>query len=467
MEARKLQLIAEACGGELLNGNPGQEVLRVSTDSRKVEPGDLFVALKGDRFDAHDFLTTVFQCGATAALVERNKASLLPPGVVAILVENTRQALGQIASRYRKDFNINAIAIGGSNGKTSTKEIVACVLKQGLSTLWNQASFNNDIGVPLTLLGIENHHEAGVFEVGTNHPGELKPLVEMIRPQLGIITSIGREHLEFFGDVDGVLQEEGWLAELLPATGTLFVFGDSAHSEKLAARTKAGVVRIGYGDANDWRVIEVRLTTMGTSFTLMASDPQFSGQYKINLLGRHQVLNAAYSIALGARLGLSRTQIQRGLDLAKPAKMRLEVKRVDNFIVLDDSYNANADSVRAALETLREFPCDGRRIAVLGDMGELGEHTIGAHREVGEFAARSSDILLAIGKFSGETAHAARGRGMRHVFEANTVLTAVQQLETLLQPADVVLVKASRSSRLEQVVDFLIQRFGTPELAAQ
>ena len=170
-----------------------------------------------------------------------------------IAVEDTRKALGQLAAQYRKDFVLPVVAVGGSNGKTTTKELVASVLKQELATLWSEASFNNDIGVPLTLLRLEKSHQAAVLEVGTNHPGELAPLVKMIQPNYGIITCVGREHLEFFGDLAGVAREEGWLAELLPADGKLFVNGDDEWTSRAVERTRAQVVRVGFAAGNDWR----------------------------------------------------------------------------------------------------------------------------------------------------------------------------------------------------------------------
>lgn len=468
MEPRTLQFICDASNGELLHGNPGALGLRVCTDSRQVREGDLFIAIKGERFDAHDFLGEIFEGGAVAAMIERGKEGMLPAGKSGVVVENTKAALGRLAAGYRRGFPLTAIAVGGSNGKTSTKELVAAVLREGFPTLWSQASFNNDIGVPLTLLSIEKQHQAGVFEVGTNHPGELKPLVEMVQPGVGIITSIGREHLEFFGDLAGVVQEEGWLAELLPLEGRLFLNGDCRESGAIIRRTNARIITVGYGPGNDWRITGSEFTAKGTRIQVQAPEKAFSGEYQINLLGRHQVINATYAIAVGAMLGLGRAQIQRGLDRCKPPKMRLEVKQADGFIVLDDSYNANADSMRAALETLRDFPCSGKRIAVLGDMGELGEHTVPAHREIGEFAASAGvNVLLAIGKFRSETAEAGRAGGVPTVLEAATVPGALQQLENLLQPGDVVLVKASRSSRLDQVVEFIVQRFGAPEMAGQ
>src|SRR5688572_26514011 len=211
MEARTLKFIAEACGGELQNGSPETLTSNICTDSRLAKKADLFIALAGDKFDAHTFLPEVAGKNVAAVIAERTKVPAKFSDCAVILVENTRNALGQLASSYRADFDLPIIAVGGSNGKTTTKELIAAVLRQKFSTLWSEASFNNDIGVPLTLLRLEPHHEAAVFEVGTNHPGELAPLVAMIQPQFGVITSIGREHLEFFGDVNGVAAEEGWL----------------------------------------------------------------------------------------------------------------------------------------------------------------------------------------------------------------------------------------------------------------
>src|SRR5579872_4031833 len=226
MDFRSLKFVATACAGEQLDGSPDLRISRVCSDSRQAQAGDLFFALPGDRFDGHDFLSEVTNKGAAAVVVERTKAPAGLGGCAVIAVDDTRQALGRLAARYRMDFALPVIAVGGSNGKTTTKELLAAVLRQKFRTLWSEASFNNDIGVPLTLLKLEESHQVAVLEAGTNHPGELAPLVRMIQPRLGVITSIGREHLEFFGDLAGVAGEEGWLAELLPAGGKLFVEGD-------------------------------------------------------------------------------------------------------------------------------------------------------------------------------------------------------------------------------------------------
>src|ERR1039457_4332423 len=282
MEARSLKFVAAACAGEQLTGAPDTRVNRVCTDSRKAQAGDLFFALAGEQFDGHDFLRQVAEKGAGAVVVERKRVPAGWSGCAMIAVENSRKALGQVATKYREDFVLPLVAVGGSNGKTTTKELVASVLRQKLATLWSEASFNNDIGVPLTLLRLEKSHQAAVLEAGTNHPGELAPLLKMIRPNYGVITCIGREHLEFFEDVAGVAREEGWLAELLPADGKLFVNGDDEWTDKIVARTKAKVVRVGLGEKNDWRADKIRLDKNGVAFRVEAPRQEFCGEYRIN-----------------------------------------------------------------------------------------------------------------------------------------------------------------------------------------
>src|SRR6266404_6268724 len=216
MEARSLEFIRAATSGRLI-GSGATMVTGISTDSRTIRPGDCFFALAGDKFDGHNFLTDVAAKGPSAVVVDSNRVPKSELNCALIAVADTRRALGHLAARYRTDFKLPVVAVGGSNGKTTTKEILAALLRQKFSTLWSEASFNNDIGVPLTLLKLEAHHGAAVFELGTNHPGELVPLIKMVQPEIGVITSIGREHLEFFGSVAAVAEEEGFLAELLPA----------------------------------------------------------------------------------------------------------------------------------------------------------------------------------------------------------------------------------------------------------
>ena len=457
MEPRPLHYIAQAVSGELLHGSPGIMAARVCTDSRLAEPGDLFVALAGERHDAHRFLPEVARRGVAAILAERDKFPADFRACAVIAVRNTRRALGELGARYRRDFDLPVIAVGGSNGKTTTKELIASVLCRQKATLWSEASFNNAIGVPLTLLRLERSHQAAVLEAGSNHPGELAPLVQMIAPSHGVITNIGREHLEFFGDLAGVAREEGTMAEGLPAGGTLFINGDDGWAESLARRTCARVVRAGLGAGNDYRAVDIQADETGSVFWVRCRQARLEGKYRIQLLGRHQVANALFALAAGAELELDRAQIERGLALCAPSKMRLQLRDAGGVRVLDDAYNANADSMLAALETLRALPCSGRRIAALGDMAELGDSSGPAHAEVGRRAAELGvDQLFAIGTRSAEMAAAARGGGLRNVVEILDVDDAARAVKDFARPGDAVLVKASRAMRLERITETLL-----------
>jgi UDP-N-acetylmuramoyl-tripeptide--D-alanyl-D-alanine ligase len=463
MEPRSLKYIAEATGGELRTGLPEAAVTRICIDSRQAQPGDLFFALAGERFDAHNFLTEVARRGVAAVVAERPKLPAGLQGCAVLTVDSTRAALGRLGARYRRDFTLPVTAVGGSNGKTTTKELIASVLRHKRATLWSEASFNNEIGVPLTLLKLEHSHQAAVLEAGTNHPGELAPLLRMMAPQFGVITNIGREHLEFFGDLPGVAQEEGAMAEVLPPDGALFVNGDNAWTESIVRRCRARVVRVGFNEANDWVARNVRVDDSGATFSVQGRQPGLNGDYHIRLLGRHQVVNALFALAIGAELGLERAAIEHGLAICAPAKMRLQLCQPGGIRVLDDAYNANADSMVAALQTLCDLPCSGRRVAVLGDMAELGETSQAAHAEVGQRAAEFHlDQLFTVGRRAGEIATAARRGGLRMVVEIPEVETAVHAVREFARPGDVVLIKASRSMRLERITEALQTKLEKP-----
>ena len=457
MEPRSLKFVAEACAADVRRGSVKTLAKNVCTDSRQAKPGDLFFAIKGEKFDGHDFINEVAAKGAVAVVVpEKGKITAPLPDCAVLVVPDTRVALGRLATAYRREFDLPVVAVAGSNGKTTVKELIASTLRQKLATLWSEASFNNDIGVPLTLLRLEKSHQAAVLEAGTNHPGELAPLVKMIRPKYGAITNIGREHLEFFGDVAGVAQEEGRLAELLPADGRLFVNGDNEWTEKVVRRTRAGVVRVGLGERNDWRAKAIRPDKNGVTFSVAAPKIEWNGEYRIHLLGRHQVTNALFAMAVGEELGLGCSAVRDGLAGCKPAKMRLQFWETGGVRVLDDTYNANADSALVALETLCDLPLRGRRVAVLGDMNELGAHSEAAHAEVGRRAAELGiGQLFAVGKMAPVTARAARDAGLNRVIEFADVETAMAAVKSFLKTGDVVLLKASRAVRLERITETL------------
>jgi UDP-N-acetylmuramoyl-tripeptide--D-alanyl-D-alanine ligase len=460
MEPRTLQYVAEACQGELQVSAPDRMVSRICTDSRQAQAGDLFFALSGDRFDAHEFFPQVLETGVAAIVVEKAKVGRFASRAQfpLIQVNDTRKALGRLAARYRRDFDLPVIAVAGSNGKTTTKELIASVLRQKKSTLWSEASFNNDIGVPLTLLKLEKVHQTAVLEIGTNHPGELAPLALMVAPKYAVVTNVGREHLEFFHDLAGVAREEGSAAEAVPAGGAVFLNGDNVWSDDIARRTRARVVKAGLNDKNDYRAHAIKLTENGVSFSMKSSSGRVDGEYHLKLLGRHQVVNALFAIAVGDELGLSRAEIARGISECAPPKMRMQFRSAHGIGVLDDAYNANADSMLAALDTLHEMPVRSRRVAVLGDMAELGDEAAAAHSEVGEKAAALDiDQLFAIGKLASGIASAARKKGLKNVAEFMDVETAANQIKDFVRDGDLVLVKASRSMKMERIVEQLIR----------
>jgi UDP-N-acetylmuramoyl-tripeptide--D-alanyl-D-alanine ligase len=458
VEERPLSFFAQACQAELVGAQPGIVARRICTDSRSVQAGDLFVAISGDRFDGHGYVAQALAQGAVGAVVERRALGQLPGLAAAnlLVVENSRQALGLMAAQYRREFELPVVAVCGSNGKTTTKELLASVLRQRWAVLWSEASFNNEIGVPVTLLKMERTHGAAVLEAGTNHPGELAPLLRMIQPRYGILTSIGREHLEFFGDLDGVTREEGWVGEVLPADGALFIHGDSEGVEAVLRRTRAAVTRIGFNANNDWCAKVLKMDAAGVVFHVAAPDPIWSGVYFVPLPGRHQATNATLVIATAALLGLTREQIQRGLTACPAPKMRMQIREWNGVRILDDAYNANADSMLAALHTLRDMECSGRRVAVLGDMAELGSHSKAAHAEIGRVAGECRlDALIAVGQWAGLVTAEAGRAGVGTTMALQTAEEAGAAAKEYARRGDLVLFKASRALRMERASAFL------------
>ena len=459
MDSLPLQFFVKAAQGALVRGSPDRVILRVVTDSRRVLPGDLFVALTGDHHDAHDHLSEVAARGAFAAVVSKSRLERVPAGLVAVVVDDPRLAYGRIAAAYRRRFDLPVVCIGGSNGKTTTKELLSAILGQRLATLKSEASYNNDVGVPATLLGLESWHRAAVLEAGTNHPGELAPLVAMIAPRIGVITSIGREHLEFFGNLAGVAAEEGALAEGLPsanAGGVLILNGECAFRSHLTSRTNARVVTAGIGPGNEWTATIRSMDWGRTMFSVTAPDPSWNGDYSLTLPGRHSVTNALLGLAAAFELGVLPSDGRDGLAAFQPATQRLRLREAGGVRVLDDTYNANADSMTAALRTLAELPVVGRRVAVLGDMAELGPETALAHEEVGRTAARLGiDAVFAVGANASLTA-AASGPSRGIAF--STVELAAPAILHFLEPGDTVVFKGSRSARMERLMDALVRQ---------
>ena len=432
-------------------GDMSVSVLRVVTDTRSLRAGDLFVALKGDIFDAHDFLLRARVLGAVAAIAEHGIAAAGLPGLE---VADTRLALGELAAGWRARFEVPLIAVTGSNGKTTVTQMIACILRvwKHDKAFATEGNFNNDIGVPLTVLRLHAACRAAVIELGMNHPGEIAELAKIAQPTVGLVNNAQREHQEFMASVEAVAIENGAVIQSLPSNGTAVFPADDPFASlwrgyaKETGRRK--VVTFGLTDEADvsctWKAsgfgseMSVRARTVTFDVTLMAA-------------GQHNVRNALAAIACALALGIKPAKIARGLAAFAPVNGRLQRKQaVNGAQVIDDSYNANPDSVRAAIDVLAH--ADGPKVLVLGDMGEVGGDGRKYHEEVGAYArGRGIARLLTLGDLA-QSSGSAFGAHANHFTDIAALL---QSLDTILTPDTTVLVKGSRFMQMERVVQHL------------
>ncbi|SFQ13778.1 UDP-N-acetylmuramoyl-tripeptide--D-alanyl-D-alanine ligase [Oscillibacter sp. PC13] len=444
--------IAAAVDGIWWNPQEGAAaVTAVCTDSRKLTPGCLFVPWRGEKFDGHDFIDAALDAGAAGCLCAKLPVSLRDDKFY-IKVDDTRLALKGLAAYYRERFSIPVIQITGSVGKTTTKEMIAAVLGAKYRVLKTPENFNNDIGTPLTLLQLEPDHQAAVIETGMNHFGEIRYLGEMVKPDIAVISNIGDAHIEFLGSREGILKAKCEIFENLKEGGTAVLNGDDALLNTLALPFH--IVRCGQsehcgvriGDLADHGVegITCTVTTEKDTYHLSVPAP-----------GEHMAYSASMAVAIGEQLGLSHEEIVRGVGQYEPAGSRMRIVRLpENRLVLDDCYNANPQSVTAALEILAKTECD-RKIAVLGDMGELGDLTAQAHYNMGALAAMLGiDFVAAIGGKAAKIADGATQSG-GDALHFSTKEEAIHELAQQLGPNTAMLVKASHAMHFGWIVEQL------------
>jgi UDP-N-acetylmuramoyl-tripeptide--D-alanyl-D-alanine ligase len=462
MKPLSIQEIRQAVGGKALSPFPQTAPLitSVSTDTRRMEPGCLFVALRGDKFDAHNFLPDAAKAGAIAALVEERPKDRLP-NVHLVGVTNTRAALGKLATFVRQQMRSKVIAVAGSNGKTSTKHLVDAALGLRFKGSISPKSYNNDIGVPLAIFPADPMQDYIVLEMGTNHPGEINVLTEMAQPDIAVVTNCGAEHLEFLGDLMGVRRENATIINGLSPGGALIINGDDPQLREAVSAYPGKIITFGFNEkGNDLFAHDVRCDEEGTKFVLNNSRTEIF----VPMLGRHTACNALAAIAVARRLGVSEEMIVDGLSHCQGPEMRLQPYHLaSDMTMINDAYNANPNSMRAALETIAALKVDppGRRIAVLGDMRELGASSERYHRELGEFAATCGlDVLACVGEGGEVIAHAAEQAKMPlgAVCRFKDADAAANEVPTWLRAGDLVLLKASRSVRLERVAEAITKR---------
>jgi len=438
MKSYPLTQLASAMNGTLPQGG-GELVISsgVSTDTRSIPAGALFFALKGDNFDAHNFLEQAAQSGAGALVIQ--DASNLPAETPAILVNDTLEALQALAKWYRAELGIPVVAITGSNGKTSTKDFTKNVLSQKFRVNATLGNLNNHIGLPLTVLATAEDDEVGVFEMGMNHSGELAPLCEIGRPNVSIITNVGTAHIEHMGSRDAIGLEKGTLARALDADGTLLVPSDCDYLNDFRDSTPAKVIAVGDGSIRAENIVPGEA---GSAFDLVI-DELGSISTSIAVAGKHMVSNALLAAGAGAVLGLSLEEISAGLRSAELTSGRLRQFQSHGVTVIDDTYNANPESVIAALETLANLPGLGKRTAALGIMAELGEHADEAYQRIGTIARDLRIELVTVGE-------EALTYGAEHHFQ--TPEEAAQWLSENTTSGDTVLFKGSRMAAMEKVM---------------
>lgn len=450
MKNLTLAHIAEACHGTYVGTEEkkNQEVSSIFTDSRKAEEGGLFVPIKGARADAHDFIEDVMEKGALAALSEKELGEKPYP---YILVESSLQAVKDIAEYYLAQLAIPVVGITGSVGKTSTKEMIAAVLSQKYCTLKTQGNFNNELGLPLTVFRLRDEHEMAVLEMGISDFGEMHRLAKIARPDTCVITNIGLCHLEFLKSRDGILKAKTEIFDFLKPEGHVILNGDD--DKLVTVEEVKGIKPVFFGIENHSGIWadEIKPEGLkGISCCIHTEKGSFS--VLIPIPGHHMVYNALAGTAVGLTYGLSLEEIKAGIESLQPVSGRFHIIETGKYTVVDDCYNANPVSMKASLDVLTD--AIGRKVAILGDMGELGEDEIEMHREVGVYAAsRNLDLLICVGELSQYMAEAAK-----HAAPAKTILhfatkeEMLKELPKILQEGDTVLVKASHFMGFEDVV---------------
>ncbi len=449
MKSFTVKEILEASGGEFFGEEEvlSNEVGFITTDSRKAGKGGVFAAIVGERVDGHSFIPQCVELGIICSIAERTPADNSPH----ILVKNTPEALRKIAKAYREKFDIPFVGISGSVGKTSTKEIIASVLSEHFHTHKTQGNFNNALGVPITLFALEETHTAAVIEMGISDFNEMSILAEMAQPSIAVLTNVGKCHLENLKNLDGVLKAKTEMLTYLKKGGTVVLNGDDVNLRKAEIPEGAKVIYYGLGGENDIFATDIKSDNESfTDFTVHTKEGNFRA--RINSLGNHMVQNALAAVAVAKTLGLTEAEIIEGLNNYRTIGGRANIIKTEKLTIIDDCYNANPESMKASLKTLANF--DGRRVALLGDMKELGEKEKELHFEIGELAAELKlDLIITVGDLALEMYKAARPKIDAEWYQS--IEEAKLYMYEMLTIGDTVLVKASHSMKFDELVELI------------
>jgi len=466
LENCKIRELIKAVSGKIIQGNQDCLISRISIDSRTLIPGDLFFAIIGPSFDGHDFIIEAFNKGAMGAVACKSVSSLLQneeidKNKVIVEVKDTLSALQNWSKYYKDKFKTFNICVTGSNGKTTTKEIIAHILSQEFPLLKTSGNYNNEIGIPLTLLQLNKSHKILVVEMGMRGLGEIKTLTDFIPPDLAVITNIGEAHIGLLGSKDNIFKAKSELLQSLDKDGIAIINRDDPYFFKMLEIVKGKkIYTFGIENRSDIMARNIRMVSdKGMRFTLEVQNDK-SREIYFPLLGRYNIYNALAAVAVAFALGIELDLIERGLFSFKPLDMHMQLSNFYNDIkILNDSYNASPLSVKSALETLAEAAQNNRKIAILGDMLELGEKTDFYHREIGkEVAKLSIDTLITMGQGGKIIAQSSKEEGMAEErvfsFEKNEKINLAKKLLNLIKPGNFVLLKGSREMKMEEILEF-------------
>jgi UDP-N-acetylmuramoyl-tripeptide--D-alanyl-D-alanine ligase len=446
-----LSEIIEAVKGEILVNNHEVGFNKVCTDTRKIEKDNLFIALKGENFNGNDYVINAIEKGVSIVIVDEIKFTIeqLKGTAVIVKVKNTRKALGDLARFYRQKIGIKVVGITGSTGKTSTKDLVAAFLSGKYKVFKTQGNFNNEIGLPLMIFELSKEYDIAVLEMGTSNFGEINNLASIALPDIAAITNVGVAHIEYLKSRENILKEKMCIVDFFKDNDSLIINCENDMLKTLEHSNKFKLEKIGYDKGYDIYAENIELTYETTSFDVVTKD-KASCRFILNMVGQHNVLNALIGIQIAIDFGLTFEEMKKGLENFNATSMRLEFIKKDNFTIINDSYNANPDSMKAAIEVLKCYS-GARKIAVIGTMGELGDHAKESHTQVGEFARGKADLVLTTGNFK---------ESYEEGFKEGTVVFETKQelmesLANMIKKDDTILIKASRSEKFEEIIRYI------------
>lgn len=441
--------VIEAVKGEVIIKNNDGKFNKISTDTRKIEEDNLFIALKGANFNGNNYAVSAIEKGASVVIVDEinfKENELNNKGTI-IKVKDTKNALADLAQYYRNKLGIKVVGVTGSTGKTSTKDLIAAFLSGKYKVFKTQGNFNNEIGLPLMIFELNKDYDIAVLEMGTSNFGEINNLAKIAHPDIAAVTNVGVAHIEYLKTRENILKEKMSITNFFEENNYVVINceNDMLQTVKDEDYKNAVIQRTGYDSKYDMYAENIELTCETTSFDAVCENEKH--RFTLNMVGEHNVLNALLGIQISKDFGLTFEEMEKGLNNFKATSMRLELIKKDDFVIINDSYNANPDSMKAALNVLNSYN-KGRKIAVLGTMGELGDYSNRAHKEVGEFAKEKADFLFTTGEYK---ENYKEGFG-ENTLVFNTKDELISSLKKMIDPNDTILIKASRSARFEEIV---------------